>query len=182
MSKQKFQIGDIVISTNGRMPFRLTFVPSTITYYNKYKGVYLHNDKPASAQSIKLYEESSESPKKMKTLYSFKNEDGKETFATHLATNSSNQYVLELKGSGEIIVKDPSELTEVVPYTISVEVNRSLVSYVSKPGQVQKGDILLHTGGSNGGISLAVVKAVDTKDRAAAKKFPGVKLQTVALE
>jgi hypothetical protein len=176
MSKQKFQIGDIVISTNGRMPFRLTFVPSTITYYNKYKGVYLHNDKPASAQSIKLYEESSESPKKMKTLYSFKNEDGKETFATHLATNSSNQYVLELKGSGEIIV------TEVVPYTISVEVNRSLVSYVSKPGQVQKGDILLHTGGSNGGISLAVVKAVDTKDRAAAKKFPGVKLQTVALE
>jgi hypothetical protein len=182
MSNTKFQIGDIVVSERGRKPFRLTYIPDTPWYRDKYKGQYLHNGKPASAEYIKLHEESTESLTKMKTLYSFLDENGKETFATHLATNSSNQYVLELKGSGEILVKDPSELTEVVPYTISVEVNRSLVSYVSKPGQVQKGDILLHTGGCNGGISLAVVKAVDTKDRAAAKKFPGVKLQTVTLE
>jgi hypothetical protein len=184
MDNQKFSIGDIVIAEYGKKPFKLTYVPSNPSRWNPYKGVYLHNEKPANFERVKFYEgdPQSEKTEKMKTLYSYIDESGKEVFATHLATNSNNQYVLEKKGTGEVIVKDPEELTEVVPYTISVEVMRGVQSYISKPGQVKKGDTLLHTGGSNGGITLAVVKDVDTKDRSATKKFPGVKLLTEPLD
>lgn len=97
--------------------------------------------------------------------------NGSETYANHIATNSQGLYVLEVKGTGEILTKDKSDLTEVFPYTVCVKYNDNgtLCHFLSKEGEVQKGDILydLQT------LGFARVKELDTKSEKATKDISG---------
>lgn len=177
MSSQNFEIGDIVISPNGRLPFRLTYVNPHSSYYSKkYQGKYLHNDKAASFQSVIHYENSENTTMDTKTLYTFQNEDGKAVFGTHIGTNSENKFIIEVKGTGEIVVKDQKELEEVLPYTFSVEIDGKEIHYIGEPGRITKGDWLLQKVGKS--YSVVQVKAVDTKNKSARAKFSGRRVLT----
>ena len=172
----RYQVGDVVIKRNGKRPFEITYVPGSS--YQSYTGRYLHNGNSvyADERDIQLFEEENQ-PMTTKTLYSFNNESGKSVFATYLATNSENKYILEVKGTGEIVVKDPKELEEVLPYTFSVKVSGKEIHYIGEPGKLKKGDWLILDTGSRG-YEIVTVEAVDTKNKAARSKFKGRKITT----
>ena len=176
MQQQHFEIGDIVISPQGKSPFRLTYIPSRPTYYDLYRGKYIHNDKWAQARSIIHYSGTENTSMDSKTLYTFTDEDGKAVFGNHIGTNSENKFIIEVKGTGEIVIKDPKDLEEVLPYTFSVELAGKEIHYIGEPGKVTKGDLLLHK--TNGGYAIAQVKAIDTKNKGARSKFNGRRILT----
>ena len=178
MQKEHFEIGDVVISPYGKNPFRLTYIPRSPGYYDKYRGKFLHNDKWAQARSI-IHYEGPDNTMETKTLYTFTNEEGKAVFGSHIGTNSENKFIIEVKGTGEIVVKDSKDLEEVLPYTFSVEIAGKEIHYIGEPGKITKGDLLLHK--TNGGYAIAQVKAIDTKNKSARSKFNGRRILTEAI-
>ena len=177
MSNEKFKKGDIVISTNGKRPAVVTDV-----YGHGYGGYiyakYLHNHSSVrfDADNVKLYEESNMSD--AKTLYSLTKEDGTVVYGTHVGTNSQNKLLIEVKGTNEIILADKSQLEEVIPYTFAVRMNGKNTHYQCEPGKFKKNDVLLFTGGGVDKFEVAMVTAVDTKNKGATTAFKGLKLVT----
>lgn len=128
----------------------------------------------ARESSLKLHEDLEETMVETKTLYSFKKTDGTVSYGNHIGTNSNNCYLIEEKVTGEIHVLDPKDIEEVLPYTFSASIAGKETHYVCQPNAVKKGDFLLYTQGSN--PQIAVVTAVDTKNKAARAKFRGKRL------
>lgn len=101
---------------------------------------------------------------------------GTETYGTHIATNSKGAYVLEMKGTGEVVTKGKKELEEVVPYTISLKFlsggNRQEYAYFSKEGDVSVGDLVIVNGG------MGKITAVNTRSPTATKDLEGTVVVT----
>ena len=173
----QFNIGDIVTKKHGKKPAEI--VSKGWYTSDSWTCRYLHSKQSFTeyASDLKLYEEETEMAD-TKTLYSF-TVDGKVAYGTHIGTNSSNQYLIEEKGTGTIHVFDKKDLEEVLPYTFSAKMGSSENHYVGTPGAVSKGDILLYTGSST--PQIAVVTGVDTKNKSARGKFKGAKLATEAI-
>jgi hypothetical protein len=177
----QFNVGDIVVKQYGKKPAKVTYVSSYGgAEYCNCTCKYFHNNQNFScyAKDLKLYTEETEMTADTKTLYSFTVDD-KVAYGTHIGTNSSNQYLIEEKGTGTIHVFDKKDLEEVLPYTFSAKMGTSENHYVGTPGAVSKGDILLYTGSST--PQIAVVTGVDTKNKSARSKFKGAKLATEAI-
>ena len=177
----KFNVGDIVTKAYGKKPAKITYAYAGYGHYNGYyECKYLHNNQTFSAygNDLKLYEGETDEMATEKTLYSF-TVDGKTAYGTHIGTNSSNQYLIEEKGTGTIHVFDKKDLEEVLPYTFSAKMGTSENHYVGTPGAVSKGDILLYTGSTS--PQIAVVTEVDTKNKSARSKFKGAKIVTEAI-
>jgi hypothetical protein len=170
----KFTVGDVVVSFNGKRPARITHIS---TYYVHAK--YLHNGASIrfASNNIKLYEEET-AMSQTNTLYQVKLEDGTITFGIHVGTNSSNQLLIEEKGTGRIIFASKSQVEEVLPFTFSVRQNGKTVHYLGEPDRVAKGDVLLYTGEGADRYELALVTAVNTKNKSATKTFQGKKVLT----
>lgn len=105
---------------------------------------------------------------------------GTETLYGHkLATNSQGQWVMEIKGSGDVIAVDKANVQEVLPYTIGVqfETGKMIYSYLADAGKFKEGEFyILDT--PNGRAIVQVVE-VDTKSAGATKQFtPLAKLLT----
>lgn len=100
-------------------------------------------------------------------------------FGTLLATNSAGKLVLEMKGSSEVLTFDKEDVEEVKPYTVGVrfELNGIEYHYLSRKGDVEKGDLLLIAGSS----SFATVTSVDTKSDKATKELTGRKVVTTVI-
>lgn len=101
-----------------------------------------------------------------KPLYQTKEE--KPRFGTFLITNSKGKMVLEMKGrEGEIETFDPSEIEEVMPYTVHMrrfhgsDQQQESRHYEMVEGTVQVDDVLVQL--SNG--SIWGVVEIDTKNR-----------------
>lgn len=125
---------------------------------------------------VENYIPEGEMVKSQKTLYSFVDDSGKTQYGSHVGTDSSNRLLIEVKGSGEIVVKSIKELEEVLPYTFSAIINGKETHFQTEPGALNKGDVLLYTGTQ---VPVVVsVKDIDTKSREARSKFNGVKLVT----
>lgn len=173
----QFNVGDIVTKKHGKKPAEIV---SRGWYSSEsWQCRYLHSKQSFTeyASDLKLYTEETEMSD-TKTLYSFTVDD-KVAYGTHIGTNSSNQYLIEEKGTGTIHVFDKKDLEEVLPYTFSAKMGTSENHYVGTPGAVSKGDILLYTGSST--PQIAVVTGVDTKNKSARSKFKGAKLATEAI-
>lgn len=178
MSEHQFQIGEIVTKKYGKKPAtieRTTWrnTSSRQHYYCRYlppsKGGF-----EADAHELIPYESPEESMAETKTLYSFTKADGTVAYGSHIGTNSSNNYLIEEKGTGEIHVLDPKSIEEVLPYTFSATIAGKETHYVCQPDAVKKGDFLLYISGS--APQIAVVTAVDTKNKTARSKFRGKRL------
>jgi hypothetical protein len=175
---QTFNVGDIVTKQYGKKPAEVTYAPSysggqfTCRYLESKQTFY------ARDYELKLYDEETEMTSDTKTLYSF-TVDGTVAYGTHIGTNSSNQYLIEEKGTGKIHVFDKKDLEEVVPYTFSATMGGKETHYVGTPGALKKNDVLLYTGSST--PQVAVVTGVDTKNKSARSKFKGAKIVTEAI-
>lgn len=171
--QSKFQVGDVVIACNGSRPATITGI-----YGNAIYAKYNHNGAGARYNhgGIKHYEENTMSNNS--TLYSIKKEDGTVTYGVHVGTDSANRFLMEEKGTGQIILANKSQLEEVLPYTFSVRMNGKTVHFQGEPGKVKKNDVLLYTGDGADKFEIAMVTGVDTKNKGAAKTFSGRKLAT----
>ena len=173
----QFNVGDIVTKLYGKKPAEIT---GKGWRHDSWKCKYLESGQTFEEYdyNLKLYTEETEMATETKTLYSFTVDD-KVAYGTHIGTNSSNQYLIEEKGTGTIHVFDKKDLEEVLPYTFSAKMGTSENHYVGTPGAVSKGDILLYTGSST--PQIAVVTGVDTKNKSARSKFKGAKIVTEAI-
>lgn len=172
----KFNVGDHVTKLRGK---KIAVVESVPGYENGYYHCrYLDSGQTFydNYYSLKIADQDEHS-QNMKTLYSFTKEDGSTGYGTHIGTNSQNQFLIEEKGTSAILVFDKDKLEEVLPYTFSAKIGNSETHYQGTPGTVAVGDILLHSGGS-GSPQVAVVTAIDTKNKGARGKFKGAKLVT----
>lgn len=177
-TNDKFEVGDIIISNYGKKPLKITSVYSSQVYAS-----YLHNNATKSfyKSDIKHYEDHDAMTTTSNTLFQITLEDGSVTYGTHVGTNSSNQYLIEEKGTGKIILANKSQLEEVLPYTFAVRLNGKTTHFQGEPEKVVKGDVLLYTGEGADNAQFAYVTAVDTKNKSATKAFKGLRVQTSEL-
>jgi hypothetical protein len=185
----QFAIGDIVTKRFGKKPATVistpTQNPESWGWQSEYLLKYQHSGLSFRAlqKDLKLHESSdtTSTMSQAKTLYSFTKADGTVGYGSYLATNSSNQFVIEEKGTGAILTFDKDQLEEVLPYTYAVKFGNSEVHYVGKPGCVEKGDIVLSNSG-DANFAVGRVVALDTKNKNGRAKFNGVKLITSPIE
>ncbi len=177
----KLQKGDLV-----RKKYGTKVIEVTEEYGSHFYGRYVHSGASSGRLHVSvvvLVEDQETETKgydKMKgKLYQTK--DGR--FGIGLAVNSQGEYVLEMKGTGDLERFKKSELDVVMPFTFSVQFNGvgTEYSYLGKAGTVAVGDLLLKTDGTKG-ITIAKVTAVNTKSEKATKYFDGVKIKTEALD
>jgi hypothetical protein len=184
MSHQ-FQIGDIVRRPTGKKLYEITSILNNSNDY--YASAYVkaypdgRNSSSAYLRDFVLAdpEETSSNKTTMKTLYKFKDESGTEVFGSHIGTDGSNNYVLEVRGGGGIVVLPPNEVEEVIPWTFSVKINGKETHFMGQPGNIKKGDFLLYN--CNGTPVLCTVTGVDTKCKTAREKFRGLRMVTEAI-
>jgi hypothetical protein len=177
-----FKVGDLVRKRTGKIIGEIISINERYSY--SYRGKYCYCKKITGKGHFNSYEsdlvivnEDEVSMEKTKTLYSLILDDGSTGYGVHVGTNSENKYLLEVKGTGNIVVRSKSEIEEILPYTISLSINGSDVHYISEPGKLNKGDYVIYNlNGKN--IEVAKVSGVDTKNKTARSKFKGLKLVT----
>ena len=64
-------------------------------------------------------------------------------YGTYLATNSTGQYVIEEKQTGNIFALNDDELEEVVPWTFSATFDGLKDKHFTGPNTIKKGDVLI---------------------------------------
>lgn len=172
-----FLLGSQVIRHHGKHP------ATVITVYpgNYVRCQYNHSGTTFAIgyAKLKLYTGDDDMSAKP-TLYSYTTPEGDTGFGVRIGTNSKNEYIIEVKGTNEILVLHPSVLTEVLPYTFSVQHGTKVLHYIGSPDSVAPGDVLIWTTGNT--PQLVVVLEVDTKEKSATQRFKGCKLQTIPIK
>jgi hypothetical protein len=115
-----------------------------------------------------------------KTLYSYTKPDGTIIYGHHIGTNSQNEFIIEVKGTNEILVLPAEALTEILPFTFSAKCGAKETQFIGTPDTVSTGDILVSIGNST--PQFYIVTAVDTKDKTASQRFKGHKVNTTPLK
>lgn len=181
-SKYNFKVGDLVKRTTGKIVGEIVRMDDygNRSYYGNFctcKKISGKGQFTAYERDLVLVQEDEVAMEKQKTLYSLILDDGSTGYGVHVGTNSENKYLLEVKGSGKIVVRSKDEIEEILPYTVSLSINGSDVHYISEPGKLNKGDYVIYNlNGKN--IEVAKVSGVDTKNKTARSKFKGLKLVT----
>jgi hypothetical protein len=107
-----------------------------------------------------------------KTLYEINRGDIK-SYGYKLAVNSQGQWVMEIKGSGDVIAVDKATVSEVIPYTVGVKFasNGTIYHYFNEAKDLVKGDALVMEGYAGSNYQIAMVVDVDTKSKNATKEI-----------
>lgn len=96
-----------------------------------------------------------------------------------LAVNSAGKWVMEIKGTGEVVTCDKNDVEEVMPYTVSVqfETGKTVYHYLAEKGNVELNAFYIFD--SPMGRAIAQVIKLDTKSPVASVEFkPLAKLLT----
>lgn len=123
-----------------------------------------------------FYEQSNQSKENtMAKLYSI-DTDGVISYGSKLATDSSGNWVMEVKGTNEVVSVHRDKVTEVLPYSVGVTFNTGaqVYSYLARVGDWSVGDIVVVSGSVN---PFATITAIDTKSPAANKWLSGIKIK-----
>lgn len=157
MSNTSFQVGDIVRKKRGSKLAKVTTGGSGYIY-----AKYLESGAQISdyATAFVLHEEPIET-QPMNTLYSF-TEGDTTVYASVIGKTQTGELVLEARGGNGIYTKKPSEVTEVIPYTVSIKFGNTDQHFEATEGALCKGDVVLSSSGSMG-----VVTATNTKNKSA---------------
>lgn len=179
---QRLQVGDLV-----RKKYGTKAIEVVQEYGNHFYGRYVHSGASTGRLSIgdvvrvenQTVETKGQENMKGKL---FQTKEADVRFGIGLAVNSRGEYVLEIKGTGDLVAFNKKDIELVMPFTYSVQFNGAGTeySYLGREGAVQPGDLLLKTDGTKG-ITIAQVTAVNTKSEKATKYFEGVKIKTEAL-
>lgn len=130
--------------------------------------------KPKNCTAFSEYDQLKKEEAKMDkdALYEIKR--GDETlFAHKLGVNSQGRWVIEVKGSGEVLAVNKDIVSEVLPYTVNLKFGKQGkdYAYFDEKRSVKKGDVLVVDDYDSGGYQLAIVTGIDTKSRRAAKEL-----------
>lgn len=111
----------------------------------------------------------------MKKLYVTKEETPR--YGHILATNSAGKFVMELRGSDEVITIEKDMVEAVMPYTVDVEYICGLsgqqnYSFFSKAGDLAVGDIVFMTDYNQ----FVHVRKVNSRSEKATKWINGIRL------
>ena len=179
---QRLQVGDLV-----RKKYGSKAIEVVQEYGNHFYGRYVHSGASTGRLSIgdvvrvenQTVETKGQENMKGKL---FQTKEADVRFGIGLAVNSRGEYVLEIKGTGDLVAFNKKDIELVMPFTYSVQFNGAGTeySYLGREGAVQPGDLLLKTDGTKG-ITIAQVTAVNTKSEKATKYFEGVKIKTEVL-
>lgn len=179
---QRLQVGDLV-----RKKYGSKAIEVVQEYGNHFYGRYVHSGASSGRLSIgdvvrvenQTVETKGQENMKGKL---FQTKEADVRFGIGLAVNSRGEYVLEIKGTGDLVAFNKKDIELVMPFTYSVQFNGAGTeySYLGREGAVQPGDLLLKTDGTKG-ITIAQVTAVNTKSEKATKYFEGVKIKTEVL-
>ncbi len=115
---------------------------------------------------------------KMSKLYEIQVSD-KKLYGHKLAVNSQGHWVMEVKGTGEVLAVDKQYVEEVMPHTIGVqfETSKTTYHYLAEAGKYSVGDFFVVDAPM--GRAIVNVVSVDTKSQMATKHFsPLAKLVT----
>lgn len=170
-----FKVGDIVKLKTGSQPIEVTAISP---FY--LKGKYQKSSYEIGPRKITDFELFNEGTTNMNSTQLFQiNLADSVQYGHYLATNSSGQYVMEVKGTGAIVTVPKDSIEEVLPYTISVVFmgDAPKYSFFAEAGKFEKGVYLMGDDYSN---RFVVVTDLDTKSKKATKDFSPV--AKVALE
>lgn len=177
----KFVVGDLVRKRYGTKTIVVRELYSNVLYgYYKHSGTSTGRLNPGDLVKVENTDNVEEKGYgKMKGKL-FQTKDG--GFGIGLAVNSAGKYVLEMKGTGDLIAYDKNEVELVMPFTYNVQFNGmgTEYAYLGREGVVKVGDLLLKT--DTKGFSIGRVTAVNTKSERATKHFDGAKIVTEALD
>lgn len=173
-------VGNYYFRKYGTSVFKLTSLPDQCLLSDRvrYTGKYVNGTEVTDTKRY-LIEAIVEGENDMtNTLYEFEL-NGKTTFGTKIATNSSGLWVMEVKGSGEVVTVKKTEVEEVIPYSIGVK-------FMNTPGQTyhytapkNKFGLGFYLFENHNGQSLVQVVELDTKSKQATKEFtPTLKFVT----
>lgn len=158
-----FKVGDWVVVDTGYAPRIVTKVTGTFVH-TEYIGIanarYNLSIRPYPYNRFRFYENQPQEESPQMKLYETK--DGQ--FGTYLATRQNGDYVLDLPEGPKAF--DPKTLTEVMPYTISIQGCNAATSQavqVNQSDNLAVNDIIVVTDANP--PFIAVVKALDTKKR-----------------
>lgn len=176
----KFRKGDVVRLRTGKTPMVVDKVTDRPAGCQVIRARYFSTPveygamSPRKSEDFVLISRPEGQEKKAMTskLYQVKNTgEGPAQFGTYLATNSSGQLVLEMRGEGgRVSAFAPDDVEEVRPHTVGIRISGQPVMHYEMPvGAVGKGDLLaIRIGGD---LRLASVIGTDTKKPAS--KPPG---------
>jgi len=161
-------IGDLVTKATGRKPIEVTAISGYYIY-----GEYVDTKKSVSDhyEWFKPYETNEKTVMNKQQLFTWTDAHGIH-YGTYLATNSSGDYVIEEKKTGNIVTMSPNLLEEVIPWTFSAK-NGSTEKHFTGTDTIKRGEVLLQPRTSK----FWVVTDVDTKNKTATK-FNGVRIVT----
>lgn len=152
----------------GKVKFQVNFKPRDD--WGPYRARRLDNDKIVY---VNLYDNLVDVTEEieMNKLYEFEL-DGKTVYGSYLATDSSNKWVMEVRGSNQVVTIDKKEVREVIPYTISVcsLSNEKAFDVRAEKDKYKVGEIYLCKT-ENKGMGLLAILKLDTKSKTATKEF-----------
>lgn len=167
----KFKEGDIVRLKAGNAAIRITYICGT---YITGRYVKSDNEVYQRHQDYFVHYEGEATVTNTNKLYVFKDNfnNAVDLYGHYLATNSQGEWVMEVKGSGQIMAIAKDKVQEVLPYTISVKFvdGGTTYSYLASKDQFPVGFYLVKAY-SHDGWQIAQVTAVDTKSNKATKEF-----------
>jgi hypothetical protein len=144
----------------------------------EYAKVAYSKDDRVTNPCSEIFMETGKKEDTMNKLYEIQHER-KTLYGTKLAVNSRGEWVMEVKGTGDVISVDKGFVEEVMPYTIGVqfETGKTTYHYTSEKGKYNVGDVCILDAPM--GRAIVNVVSVDTKSQSATKQFtPIAKLVT----
>jgi len=192
-SKTLPKVGDVVRLTGGTKPMVVNWVGDiSSNYYCSVRARYLHSGQQVTRACNDFVLVVDENIKDMNTAntvntaalakmkgrqYRYSAND-MDNIGIGLAIDSSGNYVLETD-SGGIVSFSPLLLKKIVPFTFDVvylQSQNTPVTYIGDVGSVIVGDYLIRDGKT---FSLCLVKAIDTENDNATKRFVGKRLASI---
>ena len=161
-SPDEVTVGDLIArSPRGKKPIEVLKVDG-----NYISGKYVDSGKTVWEyyNYFQPYEDNNQTIMSKEQLFTWTDKEGYRCYGIYLATNSSGQYVIEEKQTGDIVTMSTDEVEEVLPWTFSAR-NGSIEKHFTGPDIIKKGDGLLQTSTSK----FWIVTDVDTKNKTATK-------------
>ena len=169
-SPDEVTVGDLIArSPRGKKPIEVLKVDG-----NYISGKYVDSGKTVWEyyNYFQPYEDNNQTIMSKEQLFTWTDKEGYRCYGIYLATNSSGQYVIEEKQTGDIVTMSTDEVEEVLPWTFSAK-NGNTEKHFTGPDTIKKGEVLLQPKTTK----FWVVTDVDTKNKTATK-FNGVRIIT----
>ncbi len=170
----KFKVGDSVRLKNGTAEIRVFYISGTYLSGEYVKsGTYINHRHQDAFVHFTKDDNQKEKTMSTNTLYQFFGDTAATAyFGTHIGTNSQGHWIMEVKGTGQILAVDKKDVEEVLPYSLGVKFlngNGTVYNYLADKGKYDLGFYLMKD--KMGETVIVQVVSLDTKSKIATVDF-----------